>query len=42
MHVRLTYDLSEPGHLSTSMEMSQDGNEWNRFFDARLKRKTIA
>ncbi len=38
MHVRLTYDLSEPGYLCTSMEMSQDGNTWNRFFDARLKR----
>ena len=39
MHVRLTYDLSEPGYLSTSMEMSQDGEEWNRFFDARLARR---
>ena len=26
MHVRLTYDLSEPGYLCTSMEMSSDGN----------------
>lgn len=38
MHVRLSYDLSESGYLATSMEMSQDGNEWNRFFDARLTR----
>ncbi len=38
MHVRLTYDLSEPGYLCTSMEMSPDGNTWNRFFDARLRR----
>ena len=38
MHVRLTYDLSEPDILSTGMEMSQDGKDWNRFFDSRLKR----
>ena len=38
MHVRLTYDVSEPDYLKTSMEMSQDGNTWNRFFDARLAR----
>jgi hypothetical protein len=39
MHVRLTYDVGESDVLSTSMEMSQDGNAWNRFFDARLKRR---
>jgi hypothetical protein len=39
MHVRLTYDLSEPGFLSTSMEMSKDGTAWSRFFDVRLKRR---
>ena len=39
MHVRLTYDISQPDSLTTSMEMSQDGKEWNRFFDARLKRR---
>ncbi|HEX4665461.1 MAG TPA: DUF1579 family protein [Chthoniobacterales bacterium] len=39
MHVRLTYDMSEPDVMSTSMEMSQDGSAWNRFFDARLKRR---
>jgi Protein of unknown function (DUF1579) len=38
MHVRLTYDLSEPGQLATSMEMSPDGSTWNRFFSGRLKR----
>ena len=38
MHVRLTYDVSEPDVLKTGMEMSQDGNTWNRFFDARLAR----
>ena len=36
MHVRLTYNVSEPDCLTTSMEMSQDGQTWNRFFDARL------
>ncbi len=39
MHVRLTYDLSEPDVLATSMEMSEDGVAWNRFFDARLTRR---
>lgn len=39
MHVRLTYDLSETGHLSTSMEMAQDGVNWTKLFDARLVRK---
>ena len=38
MHVRLTYDLSTSGYLSMSMEMSQDGEDWNRLFDGRLKR----
>ena len=40
MHVRLTYDLSEPGHLSMSMETSQDGAAWNRLIDGRLQRST--
>jgi hypothetical protein len=39
MHVRLTYDLSEAGQLSTSMEMAQDGVNWARLFDARLVRQ---
>lgn len=39
MHVRLAYDVSDPGYLSTSMEMSQEGGVWNRFFDARLNRR---
>lgn len=33
MHARLTYDLSKPGTLRTSMEMSQDGKAWNKMFD---------
>ena len=35
MHARLAYDLSEPGRLSTSMEMAQDGvNPGEIVFDA--------
>lgn len=39
MHVRLSYDLREADVLSTGMEMSPDGKDWNRFFDARLMRR---
>src|SRR5689334_18847851 len=39
MHARLTYDLSEPGQLSMSMEMAQDGVNWTRLFDGRLVKK---
>jgi hypothetical protein len=39
MHARITYDLSEPNHLLTSMEMAQDGVNWARLFDARLVRQ---
>ncbi|MBA3832129.1 MAG: DUF1579 family protein [Chthoniobacterales bacterium] len=38
MHARLTYDLSAAGYLATSIEMSEDGAAWKRFFDARLRR----
>jgi len=38
MHARLTYDLTEPGYQKSSMEMSADGKEWKRFFDARYER----
>lgn len=41
MHVRLTYDLSEPEFLSTSMEMSQDGAAWQRLFDGRMERSIL-
>ena len=41
MHVRLTYDSSESGFLSISMEMSQDGSAWSRLFDGRLKRSRV-
>lgn len=32
MHARLTYDLTQPGILRSSMEMSQDGDRWGTFF----------
>jgi len=41
MHVRLSYDLTAPGYLVMSMEMSPDGAAWNRLFDGRLKRSTL-
>lgn len=38
MHVRLTYDLSEPRVMHSRMEMSRDGSEWNTLFEARYVR----
>ena len=38
MHVRMTYDLSNPENLRTRMEMSQDGAAWNTLFDGSYKR----
>ena len=38
MHMRLTYDLSEAGHLRSSMEMSKDGSSWTRMFDGHYER----
>ena len=38
MHARLTYDFSEGGMISKTMEISQDGQAWSRFFDGQLKR----
>jgi hypothetical protein len=37
-HARLTYDVSNPKELVSSMEMSQDGRTWKKFFDGRYKR----
>ena len=37
-HMRLTYDLSEAGHLRSSMEMSKDGSSWTRMFDGHYER----
>ncbi len=39
MHARLTYDVSESSLLAISMELSQDGNSWNKLFDGRLRRR---
>jgi uncharacterized protein YodC (DUF2158 family) len=41
MHARLTYDFHEAGQMFTSMEMSQDGMAWTRFFDGRLRRSRV-
>ena len=38
MHVRLTWDLTEPGCLASQMEMSDDGVTWNKLFDAEYRR----
>lgn len=38
MHARLTYDLTDPQRLLSSMEMSQDGVAWNTLFDGRYER----
>jgi hypothetical protein len=38
MHVRLTWDFTEPGVLASSMEMSDDGVSWNKLFDAEYRR----
>ena len=38
MHARLTYDISDPGCLVSSMALSSDGVEWRTLFDARYRR----
>ena len=39
MHARLTYDFSNARQLKTRMEMSQDGQTWNKFFDGTYDKK---
>lgn len=39
MHARLSYDLSDPACMLTTMEMSPDGSQWNRLFDGRYLRQ---
>jgi len=34
MHVRMTYDLSEIGIMKGTMEMSAEGEDWKRLFEA--------
>lgn len=38
MHARMTYDLSTPGLMKGTMEMSPDGHVWKIFFEATYKR----
>jgi len=38
MHVRLTWDLTQPGCMASKMEMSEDGVAWNKLFDAEYRR----
>lgn len=37
-HARLIYDCSTAGMMRSSMEMSPDGSNWSKFFDANYKR----
>ena len=37
-HARLTYDLSEPDRMRSAMDMSPDGETWNRPFDGVYER----
>jgi uncharacterized protein YodC (DUF2158 family) len=38
MHARMTYDLSKPQAMRSTMEMSPDGHDWNVLFDATYRR----
>ena len=38
MHARLEYDLSDPQHMLSKMEMSPDGAIWSTLFDGRYRR----
>ena len=38
MHVRLSYDLADPDHLKSKMEMSHDGSGWQTLFDGQYGR----
>ncbi|MGE3525433.1 MAG: DUF1579 family protein [Gemmatimonadales bacterium] len=38
MHARLSWDMSDPQSMVSSMEMSEDGNTWKTLFDARYRR----
>lgn len=40
-HFRLSYDLSSPGVLKSRMEMSQDGDNWAKFFDSTLTKAAV-
>jgi hypothetical protein len=38
MHVRITYDVTNPEYMLSKMEISQDGAVWNTLFDGRYHR----
>lgn len=38
MHARMTYDFSTPGSMKGTMEMSADGAEWQKLFEAVYRR----
>lgn len=38
MHARMAYDYSTPGTMKGMMEMSPDGRDWKRLFEATYKR----
>ncbi|MCB2204581.1 DUF1579 domain-containing protein [bacterium] len=40
MQVRLRWDMTDPGRMLSSMEMSQDGKQWKQLFDAVYTRKS--
>ncbi|MDH3252667.1 MAG: DUF1579 domain-containing protein [Ignavibacteria bacterium] len=42
MHVRLTWDLTKAGSISSKMEMSEDGVTWKKLFDAEYRRTAQA
>ena len=40
MHARLRHDLSGEGQMTSRMEMSLDGSNWQTLFDGSYERKT--
>lgn len=38
-HARMNYDFAKPGELVSSMEMSQDGENWSKLFDGSYTRE---
>lgn len=39
MQARLTYDMTNPDRMVSAMDMSADGKEWKRLFDAVYERQ---
>jgi hypothetical protein len=42
MHARMTYHWTDPQHMLTRMEMSQDGAIWKTLFDGNYRRTDAA